>query len=308
MSGAGRWPRYLDQIVDVYDPEAGLRLPETIAWAVSLELCPPRHDPDEPGAGWLALLAALLRDPAASRLRTLLLVDWSEHAIDGCDIPFEDGDPAPLLRRHGGRLRALERLHVGELAGDRAGAPRGFCQGVAPALAKIPTLRRLELRGERGWELVPRAGHPGLEELVIHVGEADDDPIEALCEGSFPALTSLDLWLGGDLGEALGDHDLAAALAGPGLPALTRCTLRGALPAALVDSLAAAPELGPRLGTLTITDAPAVDDDALAPLLDAPWLARLALLDLRGSGATAALAGEFAARGVPLRIDAVTDG
>ncbi|MCA9582196.1 MAG: hypothetical protein KC416_10415 [Myxococcales bacterium] len=247
--------------------------------------------------------AALLRERAVGRLRSLFLIDWSEFALDPCDIAFEDGDPLRVFAHHAGRLRALERLQIGLFPGDR-GPLWGFCQGVGPALPEIPTLRRLHLCGERGWELLPKAGHPRLEALVLHVAEPDDEPLDALEEGSFPALRSVDLWAGAVLGEMLCERSFDAVLAGSGLPALTSLCLRGIDDAAVIDALAAAEGLG-RLREVRITDAPELGDEALEALCDAAWIGELARVDLRGSGASEALARALAARGPEVLVDRV---
>jgi hypothetical protein len=262
---------------------------------VSLAAVPSRDPDGDAGAEWRRLLAALLREREAPRLRTLLLHDWTEHAFDPCDIAYEDGDPNPLLRRHAGRLARLERLFVGAVP---FGPPpdHGVCQGVAPALAGLPALVHLHLAGERGWDLVPAAGHPGLRSLLLHVDEPDDEPIATLLAAPFPALAELDLWLCPEAREAAADGSLAAGLADE-FPALQRLALRGLDdPEALAAFVATAPATS--LRELAVTHAPALDDEALAPLCAAPWLARLRRLDLRGTAASPGLAATLAARGL----------
>lgn len=284
-----------DQIVDCYDPALGLTLPEQIAWAVAVVRRPDDGGADEEDAGatWLRLLTALLRDPAAPRLRTLILADWTEHAFDPWDVPFEDGDPLPLMKRHAGRLAGLERLHIGAFPGELPPA-RGVCLGVGPALAKLPALQRLDLHGARGWALVPAAGHPRLRTLVMHVGEADDDPLAALSAAPFPALERLDLWLGPGVAEDLDEAAFAAALARDRLPGLQDLSLRGLAAPTLLDEL-----VGHALDltSLAITRAPELGDEGLARLLAAPWLPRLRRLELRGTGVSAELVAELAKQG-----------
>ncbi|MFZ6179156.1 hypothetical protein [Nannocystis pusilla] len=284
-----------DQIVDCYDPALGLTLPEKIAWMVSVVRRPDDggDGEDDAGATWLRLLTALLRDPGAPRLRTLILADWTEYALDPWDVAFEEGDPLPLMKRHAGRLAGLERLHIGAFPGELPPA-RGVCQGIGPALAKLPALLRLDLHGEQGWELVPKAGHPRLRTLVMHVGEAADDPLEALIAAPFPALERLDLWLGSGVAEALDEAEFAAALASERLPALRDLSLRGFEAPTLLDALVGQ---APRLSSLAITHAPELGDEGLACLLTAPWLPRLRRLDLRGTGVSAERVAELAKQG-----------
>jgi len=289
--------RYLDQVVDCYDPEIGLTLPEQLAWLVSVAQLPAGDWADEPEATWLRLLAALVRDRGAPRVRTLILHDCSEFTIDGCDIPFEDSDPLPLLRRHAGRLARLERLHVGVFPAELP-PTRGFCQGVGPALVSLPALVWLHLVGERGWELLPARGHPGLRTLLMHVAEPDDEPLAALVQAPFPALGRLDVWLGPAVVDGRDEGALGEALASERFKSLRELALRGLASGELLAELFEQRELGGGLEALAVTHAPELDDDALAGLLAAPWLARLRRLDLRGTGASAALAAEFAGRGV----------
>lgn len=286
--------RYLDQVVDHYDPELGLALPEQLAYLVSLDHLPPGQWTDQPEAAWRTRLGALLRDRSAPRLRTLILHDCSEHTIDGCDIPFEDSDPAPLLRRHPGRLARLERLHIGVFPPALPPAG-GYCQGLGAALAGLPALRHLHLLGERGWELVPPAGHPGLRALLLHIAEPDDDLPAALAGAAFPALARLDLWAGDAV---LADADLDAltdALASPRFAELSELALRG-LDRPDLLSLLARDDLG-GLRKLAVTHAPGLDDDAFAGLLAASWLPRLTRLELRGVAVSPALIAELRARG-----------
>lgn len=292
MAAAREALRYLDQVVDDYDPSLGLALPEQVAWAVSLDVLESGRLLEDPEATWRAHLAALLRDPLAPRLRTLILHDCSEHTVDACDIPFEEADPLPLLRKHPGRLARLERLHVGVFPPELP-PESGFCAGVAPALAGLPALQYLHMVGERGWELVPAGGHPRLRALLLHVAEADDDPLLRLERAPFPALARLDLWAGPAL---LAEADLAAladALARFG--SLRELALRGLDGPELLAEVIARGAL--ELHALAITHAPALGDDDLAALLSAPWLAKLRRLDLGGTAISAALADELRARG-----------
>lgn len=285
--------RYLDQIVESYDPAFGLGLPERLAYVVSLAEVDPAARAEEPEATWRARFTALLRDPQAPRLRTLILHDCSEYTIDSLDIPFDECDPIRPLRRHAGRLARLERLYVGVFP-PALPPESGFCQGVGPALSGLPALEHLHLVGERGWDLLPEAGHPRLRSLQMHVVEADDDPLLALEKAVFPALERLDLWAGSSL---LGDAEPAGVVeALARMPALRELALRGLDSSELLVELAARGG-GPPLQTLALTHAPTLDDDALAVLLAAPWLSRLARLDLDGTAVSAALAAELSARG-----------
>lgn len=264
---------------------------------MSLDPSPREGWDEDPGGVWRGRLAALLREREAPRLRTLILHDWTAHALDPWDVPFEDGDPLPLLRRHGARLARLERLHVGTLPPGLPPA-EGRCQGVGPALAGMPALRRLHLVGAEGWELLPPAGHPGLQELVMHVGEVGDDPLAVLLAAPFPALERLDLWIGAELLAEAGA--LAEALGERRFSRLETLALRGLAETEVLVALAEQDGLGDRLHTLALTDAAELDDVALAPLLAAPWLGRLRCLELRGVGVSQELAAELAARGPTL--------
>lgn len=283
-----------DQVVDGYDPAHGLSLPDRIAWAVSVAgRGDAGEDVEDVGARWSGLLQSLLRDPAAPRLRTLILDDWSGQA-DLYDTPYEEGDPLPLMTRHAGRLVGLERLYIGPFP---AALPptEGVCQGVGPALTKLPALTRLDLHGASGWALIPAKGHPRLRTLVMHVGELGDDSLANLIAAPFPALERVDLWLGPEaLAEDAGEaEELAAALSSAKLPGLRELALRGLESPALLEALGGQTL---ELQALAITHALGLGG-ALEGLLQAPWLGRLRRLELSGTGVSAELAAELAARG-----------
>jgi hypothetical protein len=282
--------RYLDQVLERYDPDLGLLLPEQLAACVSLELYPDGRVIDDAGAAWSRLLAALLRDPGAPRLRTLILADWSAHASDPWDVAYESGDPAPLLRRHARRLAALERLYIGGFPDGRG----SVCQGIGAALAGLTALTRLELVGERGWELLASAGHPRLRELIVRVAEPDDEPLAVLLAGTYPQLGSLELACSEELVELAAEGSLLAGLAE--LPTLRRLALRGLDDPAALAGLAGGERRG-AIDQLALIDAPGLDDAALAPLLAAAWLPGLTRLELTGTAVSPALAAELAARG-----------
>lgn len=179
---------------------------------------------EDPGARWRRTLAALLRDRKAPRLRSLILAHWTEHAPDPCDIDFESGAAGPLLRRHGGRLVALERLFIRPFP---VRSDDGYCMGVGPALANLPALQRLEMCGQRGWDLLPPAGHARLGALLVNVEEHDDDVLAVLLTAPFPALTVLEPRCCPEVMEALRDGPFVAALASGQFPRLKRLTLSG---------------------------------------------------------------------------------
>jgi hypothetical protein len=130
----------------------------------------------------------------------------------------------------------------------------------------------------------------------MHVTDPDDDPLADLVEARFPALERLDLWLGPAVVDGRDEGALGAALASERFAGLRELALRGLESGELLAELAQQRDLG-GVQALAVTHGPALADEALAELLAAPWLARLARLDLRGTGVSAALAAELAARG-----------
>lgn len=225
MPGHGSVPlQYLDQVVEIFDPEAGLMLPERLAALVTLDLLTGRQTEEDAGVRWRRVLATLLRDGGASRLRTLVLADWTDHAIDGCDIDFESGAAGPLMLQRGRRLAGLERLYIGPFPAQPG---HGYCMGIGAVLTGLPALQRLELCGQRGWDLLPPAGHARLGELIVDVEEHDDDTLAVLLAAPWPALTRLELRAWPDLVEALLEGSFGQALGGGQFPRLERLTLRG---------------------------------------------------------------------------------
>lgn len=186
---------------------------------------PPHLAPD-------AILRALLASPAARLLQRIELgLVALEHPIT-----LQRGLDAIAA---GGPLPAMRELVIG--AYDDPGLEWVEVGRVADALATLPSLRALTLRGG-GIDLGTALTHDSLEQLTIESAGLPAAAVEVVARAELPRLTHLTLWLGrAEYGGDARVEQLTPLLRGEGMPALRHLALNNAecqddIALALVDS------------------------------------------------------------------------
>lgn len=250
---------------DVPQPELPAD-PGAYAWRVGV---------GEYGSDNAAEIFALFLDTVdTTGIKALLLAAW-----DG-DVSGEDVDKfqATLLAA-ADRFPALEALFISDIPQILSEISWIEQQDPSALLAAFPGLRVLGMRGAMAGPLQPPR-HAALEELVIQSGGLAPQAVRAVAQGSLPALTSLDLYLGvEEYGGGATAQDLDPILAGTALPALRHLGLRDAGNAdELAGALAHAPVVA-RLESLNLSLGTLSDVGAAALLAGQP-LTHLKQLDL----------------------------
>jgi len=232
------------------------------------------------------VLDRLLDVVGGEHVHALVIGQWGE-AYD---------TPPPLHRLIGARdrLPGLRALFLGEMTFEECEISWIHHGDIAPLLGAFPALEILRIRGADGLQLAP-VRHRRLRELAIESGGLPGAVVRGIGDSSFPALATLELWLG--VSEYGGDtivEDLAPILGGAELPALRRLALRNAEIADLVAAALAGAPVVARLEELDLSLGILSDRGAEALLLGQP-LTHLRRLDLSHHFISADLAGRFAA-------------
>jgi hypothetical protein len=174
------------------------------------------------------------------------------------------------LVAHARRLPALRHLFFGDIWFEENEISWIQQSDVTPLLRVFPHLETLTVKGGTMLVLEP-VEHPALRALEFQSGGLPDDVVRAVGASVFPALESLEMWLG--IEEYGGDatiDDMAGILNGRGLPALT--TL-GLMNSEIQDGIAAAAAAAPivsRLRRLDLSMGTLGDEGAEALLAGQP--------------------------------------
>ncbi|NUU21521.1 MAG: STM4015 family protein [Streptomycetaceae bacterium] len=168
------------------------------------------------------------------------------------------------------RLPALRHLFFGDIRSEENEISWIQQSNVTPLLRVFPDLETLIVKGG-SMLIVEPVEHAALRTLEFQSGGLPDDVVRAVGASVFPALESLELWLGVEEygGDATVD-DLAGILNGRGLPALT--TL-GLMNSEIQDEICAAVASAPivsRLRTLDLSMGTLGDEGAEALLTGQP--------------------------------------
>jgi hypothetical protein len=193
-----------------------------------------------------ALLAEFLEACDKASLEALVIGAWGDAASDG------PGDFLDLLVQQAPQLPNLKALFVGDMTYEECEIS-WINQGDYTALLKaFPRLQALRIRGSTALAL-PAVSHIGLRELAIECGGLPQSVCTALARSAFPALETLELWIGTE------DYGFDADL-----PAIID----------VVDQLRT-----PALRTLALRDAEIADEIA-EWIAGQAWITQLATLDL----------------------------
>jgi hypothetical protein len=138
-----------------------------------------------------ALLSDFLETCDKSSLEALVIGSWGEAASDG------PGEFLALLAAQASELPNFKALFVGDITYEECEISWIVQGDYAPLLDAYPGLQALRLRGSTQLDF-PAVTHAGLRELTIECGGLPSDVCNALAQSSFPALTTLELWIGTD--------------------------------------------------------------------------------------------------------------
>ncbi|MEU5162965.1 STM4015 family protein [Streptomyces sp. NPDC020875] len=255
----------------VFDfPDAGteVALPpvESVAWRVAVEAYESKVEWEDEFARFLTVV-----DP--SRVRALIVGAWSD---------VYDTDPGPVVEALVGavdRFPELRSLFVGDISSDQCEISWINQGSLTPLLTAFPGLEQFGARGGQGLELKP-VRHESLRRLEIETGGLDAQVVRDIAASDFPALETLDLWLGtSEYGATSAIEDLEPFLTGARLPKLRHLALHNS---DMQDQIAAAFAGAPVVARLEVLDLSmgTLSDEGAQALLEGQPLTHLKRLDL----------------------------
>jgi hypothetical protein len=242
---------------------------DAVAWRISVESWTGKRS-------WADAFATFLDTVDSARVRALIIGYWVTEAVH----PDTNGGPViDAVVAAADRLPELRALFHGDITQEENEISWIRPGPAAELLRAYPTLREFGIRGSDGL-VFPPTTHRHLETLTIQSGGTPREVLRGVAASDFPALTTLDLWLGtseyGGDGEAA---DLTPILSGDHLPALRHLGLRNSeIQDEVCAALAAAPVVA-RLETLDLSMGVLTDQGAAA-LLGGQPLTHLKRLDL----------------------------
>ncbi|MFD9126208.1 STM4015 family protein [Kitasatospora sp. NPDC059571] len=254
--------------------DEGIALPaaDAAAWRIALEY----EDERTFAEAWQRFLGAV----DAERVTTVIIGNWSQ------DDPAPLAGPLAEIIGSAGRLPALRALFVGDITFEECEISWLQMCDITPLFEAFPRLEELVVRGaSEDWDgngglaLTPLR-HEHLRRLRLEAGGLPGSVVRSVAACDFPALESLELWLGVD--QYGGDwtlEDLAPFLAGTRLPALRRLGLQNSTRQDEICALAAQAPVVTRLADLSLAMG-ALTDEGAAALLEGQPLTHLASLDL----------------------------
>ncbi|MEU5400139.1 STM4015 family protein [Streptomyces sp. NPDC005963] len=237
---------------------------ESVAWRVSSE-----YDGEE----WEDAYARFAAAVDTTRVRALIIGQWNE--------AYDTGPAAVIatLTAAAGEFPALRALFLGDITYDECEISWIQQGEVAPLVEAFPELLEFGVRGGSGLEF-SKISHAKLQSLVVESGGLPVGVVRGIAAGDFPALESLDIWLGSSwYGADTAVEDLEPFFAGTHLPNLGHLALRNSdIQDQIATAVAGAPVVA-RLHTLDLSMGTLGDDGAEA-LLNGQPLTHLRSLDL----------------------------
>ena len=208
-----------------------------------------------------------------------------------------------LLLQHKVQLPKLRWLFLGDMEMEESELTWiGQGDVGAPVLQSFPELEVLYARGGEGSMSFTPCSHPRLKKLVLQPGGMDKQFLRNLLASDFPALETLELWLGDDeRGGDLTPDDVRDLLMGNPFPQLTTLGLcNSAIINGIARDIATAPILA-QLQHLDLSMGTLQDDGALA-LLASDQIRNLQSLNLSHHYMTTPIMREFATLGIPVDV------
>ncbi|MES2642135.1 MAG: STM4015 family protein [Myxococcota bacterium] len=230
---------------------------------------------DDSDEDFTTRLDALFADKRIGELRALVIGPWFSEVC-------EEG-PTTLLERlitRGSKLAALKGLFVGDVESEEAEISWLHQSDYGPALAALPQLEELVVRGGEGLRF-SSLRHANLRALTVQSGGLGGDTVRDIVNAELPELRVLTLWLGtDDYGGDSTVEDLAPLLSGDRFPKLEHLGLQDSENA---DAIAIAVAKSPLLARLSGLDLSmgTLSDAGGQALLDSPHVKGLKHLNLR---------------------------
>ncbi|MDX6739865.1 STM4015 family protein [Actinocorallia sp. A-T 12471] len=245
----------------------GLPEPESVAWRLRIADYVEEFEPFQ------KLFASFLEHVDTARVGALLFGNW------GPTYDVASNKPLGLLTDAAERFPNLRAFFFAEFLQEEAEISWIMHDDITPLFTTFGGLEEVVVRGGSGLSLEPLKA-PSLKSLRFESGGLPGGVVRAVGASDFPALESLELWLGvEDYGGTSSVEDLAPILSGERLPALRELGLQNS---AFQDRIAAAVAGAPivaRLEALSLSMGSLTDEGAEALLSGQP-LGHLARLDL----------------------------
>lgn len=245
------------------------------AWRISADT----YDSEE---SWPEAFARFAAAVDLTEVTALVVGAWPDAYDEGPEPVVE----ALLAARD--RLTSLRSLFVGDMVSEECEISWINQGDLTPLLTGFPELERLGIRGGSGL-VFPPVRHEKLRELVVQTGGMPAAAVRGIAASDFPALTTLDLWLGvPDYGGDCEAADLAPFMTGARLPALRHLALRNS---EIQDEVAAACAAAPVVARLEVLDLSmgVLTDEGAVALLGGQPLTHLKTLDLHHNYLTEAV-------------------
>ncbi|MGX2993529.1 STM4015 family protein [Streptomyces sp. JNUCC 64] len=254
------FPRIGGTVPDAF-PDAG-----SVAWRIGVE----SYDSEEK---WAEAFERFRAAVDLTRVTALIVGAWEE--------PYDTTPQGAIDALVGARdeLRELRSLFLGEISQEECEISWITHTSLDPLLAAFPRLTDFTVRGANGLELTPLR-HEALVSLRFESGGLPREVVRAVGASDFPALETLDLWLGtSEYGGDCEAADVAPILTGARLPALRSLALRNS---EVQDEIAAATATAPVVAQLSRLDLSmgVLTDEGVAALLSGQPLTHLESLDL----------------------------
>ncbi len=223
-----------------FSPETGLDDPTGVAWRLRVDYEDERQ--------WTDLMQALLADPNAGQVESLVIGAWGNELYEG----GEDASIAVNALVAGAKsLGGLRHLFLGDITSEESEISWIPQTDVSPLWAAFPQLEQFRVRGAEGLSL-GQLRHENLRTLIVESGGLPRGVVKQICEADLPRLEHLEIWLGeANYGGDVTPADLQPILSGELFPNLTYL---GLCDSAIADEVAAAVAEAPVLEKIDVLD------------------------------------------------------
>lgn len=221
------------------------------------------------------LFSRFISNPASRQTPAIIIGQFHQDDPTG-----GSAEVVQLLVSAPAQLPNLRGIFLGDLISEENEISWIVQTDVSPLLLAYPNLEHLRLRGTGELSLGGRSAHEKLKSLTIETGGLPPLLLREVLASQFPALDSLELWLGtSSYGGDVTVAELQPLLSGSLFPALKHLGLRDSeIVNEIAEALVSAPILS-RLDSLDLSLG-TLSDEGGKVLLGNPALKRLKRLDL----------------------------